>query len=450
MTLCYSEKVGENIGGPFVKASSRLIILISATLGLLLFFQNCGPQDLTGGVNPEDPFELPSHDSRLDELPFPYQISFSTLTFMSCTNIAEDSPGNFNFKLTADTIPGQSNATSIGLGLRQEFRTALDQYLSTLPESQKAQAFRDALALAKNSKNMEPYIAYVETNQIRSVTTSSGRPLIKPIFSRPLSNAGYVERFLFNFGAATYRYIIPVSPDLDIPIRTGRAVATSLHVPTNNDASPDVFIQQEGARSVVVGFGDFTNGRNTRPARHGAVDMSTNDVSNNSDLPILGKRYSLSFSRPIGNESIYGDRSVVQNVAEIDLHTGNPTVAANWLCPIRLKVVRSADRYNPIYIGGVIREACPQQPASALLLPDYNQKLQFVQKLLPPDQFDVNVVHNCVVPKVARCYGNTNTVVYDEDFFETTDTNITPPQYKGCGIEGQPRCPHYVTICYKN
>lgn len=93
---------------------------------------------------------------------------------------------------------------------------------------------------------------------------------------------------------------------------------------------------------------------------------------------------------------------------------------------------------------GVYHPNYPQRPAI----------LHALRRVLPADQWDINVSRGCVVPKTNvddnSCYGSGNQKpVYDELFFPGLEANPSIGQYAGCGVAGQLPCAAYVTLCVR-
>jgi hypothetical protein len=82
--------------------------------------------------------------------------------------------------------------------------------------------------------------------------------------------------------------------------------------------------------------------------------------------------------------------------------------------------------------------------------PERPQLLNALRRFLPADKWEINVSQRCVVPKNDNnaCYGNNN-IVYDETFFPGNDANATVGMYAGCGVDGQPPCAAYLTLCVR-
>ncbi len=77
--------------------------------------------------------------------------------------------------------------------------------------------------------------------------------------------------------------------------------------------------------------------------------------------------------------------------------------------------------------------------------------LHALRRMLPAQEWDINVSRGCVVPKFDdnACYANGNPIVYDDYFFAAPYSNPTMGQYGGCGVNGQLPCPSYLTLCLR-
>jgi hypothetical protein len=282
------------------------------------------------------------------------------------------------------------------------------------------------------------------------VTLVNDQPAFEKLFSSPLSEPGYAERIVFDKGNGVYSYFTPL-PNFGIS-PSERAVVSRLKLQLNN-ASGGFFSSLTSSTTLASVFGK--EGGATYP-----------DIANVGDGSgrVYGTGYTLNFDRALASAStsVYGVRNVVSSISEKDLLTGLNS-SANWTCPasFRMKVVKAEDRFKMAHfrlnnVEGVPKTICPHQPLSGLYLPNGQPdpvafaKLRIIERVLPQSDWDINVTDNCVVPRNPSCYEDeSDTVVYDESFFTTTDTTAVPPRYSGCNVGTQFDCPHYVTICYR-
>lgn len=142
--------------------------------------------------------------------------------------------------------------------------------------------------------------------------------------------------------------------------------------------------------------------------------------------------------------------SIMTAVQEIDLESGKVVLGnTQWTCDetLRLMVVRPSDQ----------AAFCPRGEDRINLdsgafgdIPAYYSDLEKVRRVLPADQWDVNLTRRCVVPRDTDCYSSEKKgAKLVQVQYDPTKTCFRPTE--GIAYTAVPTeiCAHYVSICTK-
>src|SRR5690606_10418641 len=141
----------------------------------------------------------------------------------------------------------------------------------------------------------------------------------------------------------------------------------------------------------------------------------------------FGTGYQLMFGTPTPWST--AERRVLQAVTEVGLQTGfpvNPT--SQWVCPSTMQfvIIRAEDAPNVTNCNRTVDSYSTEAQ---------RQALDAIRRVLPVEDFYVDVVNNCVVPKphiaTQSCYGNRQ--------------GMGAIDYSSGSCSGN-SCPHYVSV----
>lgn len=364
-------------------------------LGTILIFQNCS--DPT-------PSDQDSASSYTKDLPFAYKASLDTIAYMSCSRMAAsyERRAFFTFRAGAYTPIG-------GLGLNTDFAEATKYYTLT----QKKQAFNES---AKNA-NTRLQLAIRGTSNFQTVLTSTGTPADGTSLGTMMTNLGgdAVASHLASMVPGDIKHYFPSA-------ETNRLMASSLRFNEGNEADVAKRIRDRMDNREALLALTFTD-------TDSAMDAKARGSEGVSSTSAYGRGYQMVFGTPLNWAT--AERRIIQSVNEVELSTNLPSVSATWVCPTSMQFVMI--RYEDIALV----------PSCARAVDSYTnatqqQALEVIRRVLPVEDFYVDVVNRCIVPKAhissQSCYGNRS--------------GLGAINYSSGSCSGD-ACPHYVSVCVK-
>lgn len=372
-------------------------ILGGAVLGSLLVFQNCSDTGLEEGND--------SLSSYMEGLPFAYKASLDTIAYMSCSRMKNsyEPRAFFTFRAGAYT-------PLAGLEITPEFAEATKYY--TLQT--KSEAFADSLA----NSNTRPQLALRSSSNLQSVVVNgaakSGTSLGTMLSN--LSRSPIMEHLVTMQPGMKKNYFASGAND--------RLLAGSLRFNDGDEENVAAEIRKILKNNEVLLALTFTDTDNPDDAKaRGPAGVMTSQA--------YGRGYQLQFGVPDGWTT--AEQRVVTAVNEVNLTPGYPSTGAQWSCPttMQFKIVRPED----------LADAGPcSLSVDYYSTEDQRVALDAIRRVLPVEDFYVDVVNRCVVPKAhiatesQSCYGDR--------------TGRGAINYTSSSCSGD-SCPHHVSVCIK-
>jgi hypothetical protein len=378
------------------------VILIS-----LMGFQNCS--DTT-----DESQDLNSTSSYTQSLPFAYKASLDTISYMSCSRMSSNYEPRafFTFRAGAYTPSG-------GLQINPDFIDATKYY--------SLQAKADAFGESGANANARLQLAIRSTTNFQSVVVNgaakNGTSLGTMMTS--LSGSPLVEN-LVTMPAGVKKHYFPSSA-------SDRLMASSLRF---NDGSEENVVaairtMMKNHQAMLALTYTATDNADDKTARS-PVSFDANGTlgtSVNATNDVYGTGYQLNFGTPANWAT--GEQRVLSSVSEVDLASNMSATGGTWTCPSSMQfvIVRNEDIANV--------SNCD------LAVDYYNTEAQRValdaiRRVLPVEDFYVDVVNRCVVAKshiaTQSCYG------------DRSGRGAIDYSTGSCSGDS---CPHYVSVCVR-
>lgn len=415
----------------FNSAVSRTAVGVTASLVLVLFFQNCGKAGFDADLD-ESSYNGSSDAAltakygsataaKVAGIPFAFDASFDQIAYNSCAdeNIRNNS-AFFSIKAGAYSTGG--------IKLSNEFYEYVDQRFSPIyPEPAITNnQYKEFLADSPANNGAIPAMAIRVKNSLDSVFSSSNRVTtgvdVLPMVST-LTDGRVMESLVGKGNTATY---FPFSEEF-------RVMEATLTL-NSNEAAAEQFRSTltDSGGVLTLGYMDTK-----------MENYQIRSPSNESPLrTAYGKGYQFSFSQyPVSGGRANNPHNVIASLTEYDL-SSPATTGRQWNCNNRMVVVRAQDAAR-----------CPAHNYADLKNATIRSKLEMVRRQLRADQWDVNVSLGCAVPKGnVSCYkeevlnGNPVGVEYDltkECFRSTNAVYTTTPKPTA-------RCAQFITICTRD
>lgn len=372
-------------------------ILGGAVLGSLLVFQNCSDTGLEEGES--------SLSSYMEGLPFAYKASMDTIAYMSCSRMKNSYEPRAFFTFRAGAYTPLS-----GLEITPEFAEATKYY--TLQT--KREAFGDSLS----NSNTRPQLALRSSSNLQSVVVNGAA-----------KNGASLGTMLSNLSSSpVVEHLVTMQPGVKKNYFSSgaenRLLASSLRFNDGDEENVAAELRKILKNNEALLALTFTDTDNPDDAKaRGPAGVSTNQA--------YGVGYQLRFGVPEGWTT--AEQRVLTTVHEVNLSQGYPGTGGQWDCPasMQFKIVRPED----------IADA----GACSLAVDYYSNEtqrvaLEAIRRVLPVEDFYVDVVNRCVVPKAhiatesQSCYG---------DRTGRGDIDYTSSSCSGDS------CPHHVSVCIK-
>lgn len=366
----------------------------------LALFQNCS----SPGEGEQN-----SLSSYMEGLPFAYKSSLDTISYMSCSRMKSGYERRAFYTLRAGAYTPMA-----GLEITPEFDEATKYYSL----QKKAESFADSLANAntrlqlalRSSSNLQSVVVNGAAKDGESLGTMMGNLSKPPLVEHLVTMKPGVKKHYFPSGA------------------DNRLMASSIRF---NDGGED---------NVAAEIRKLLRDRNamltlTYTDTDAADDQKARGPSGISQTEVYGQGYQLQFGTPSGWAT--AESRVLSSVNEVSLKPGYPSTGSQWSCPasMQFKIVRNED----------IARA-----GNCSLSVDYYSNetqrlaLDAIRRVLPVEDFYVDVVNRCVVAKshiassvsggVHSCYG------------DRTGRGAINYTTNSCSGDS---CPHFVSVCIR-
>lgn len=367
VTLCYSQddtSVSHFDGGNMY----RWLAGIVAVASLVFMFQNCGKagfenQELLGAD-----MSASALDTRLESLPFPYQVSVNQIAHMSCPINGNTSNGFFSWKVGAFDNPSDvpTSVMSIrpaGLQLTSSFITAWNKVAPTYSTALQAEKLKEVLTGLPSVNGMQLQLSFrkINTPRVDLMSLPSGSASPTTSFMPVLSSSAVASAFISSPGDVIN--IFPEATDF-----SNRFLETSVIVPSAYGTQDAALRANYDSSFLTLGF------LNPSTTTSSATSASTVLASGGTDdRYAYGKGYRIRFGVTNAHQrtSLYPSSDSLVLVEEYDLDTGYATQGVSWDCSYRFKIVRPEDRFKPYYranhfnlMSGVTL-GCPTRPVES-------------------------------------------------------------------------------------
>lgn len=365
----------------------------------LLVFQNCStPGEEGDGSNS-------SLSSYTDGLPFAYKASLDTVSYMSCSRMKSSYEPRAFFTFRAGAYTNMA-----GLEVTPEFLAATKYYSLQAKRS----AFGDSLA----NSNTRLQLALRSASNLQSVVvngaTQNGKSLGTMLSS--LSASPLVDHLVTMKEGEKKHYFPSGSQD--------RLLASSLRFNDGDETAVAEEIRKvlrDNTALLALTFTDL-DVEDDAKAR-GPAGVSADSA--------YGAGYQLQFGMPSG--WMTSEPRVLSSVNEVTLQ-GFSNTGSSWSCPssMQFKIVRPQDLAS----AGSCQTTVDYYTNETQRL-----ALDAIRRVLPVEDFYVDVVNRCVVPKshlgseAQSCYGDR--------------TGRGAINYTSSSCSGD-SCPHFVSVCIKS
>lgn len=417
---------------PSSKLSIRVGGGLLASLLLALFFQNCGKAGFDAQLDEQSMSSSASNASlvakygealaaKVEAIPFSFEASFDTITYNSCAESQlKSAPGFFTLKAGA--------YADGGIRIKDDYFNYADAtfkpiYPETrLTEDQYKEYLADAPANAKISPNMAIRVKNSLSDVFalnKSVTLGSDVVPMVGVLTDPLVMDAYGS-----YGT-TAKYF-PFSPEQ----KTMEATWTY----NDNETYASYVRNQIFMNSGMLALTFMKEGED--------VNMIRSPASAYPYRTAYGKGYSLTFAPKPGAAS--NPSRILAQVLESDLSSPGKGIR-QWNCSRQYYVISTIDQNN-------FPTLCPSHTIDEIQgSATIRAELAIARRHLRADQWDVNVIKRCVVPKSGTsCYkeqqvSGAPVVEYDmnRECFRTDKSDY---------LSGVPNsaCMHFITMCTAN
>lgn len=436
--------------------------LIIGVLGALLFsFQNCGK---AGFSSIGDELSSSTTKNSIEaNAPFAYKTSFDTIAYNSCSGTGTVSKAPFfTFRAGAYATEGVQVSKEFFDYAKSKLRPSYPN-TEIIPEQ-----YRQLLANSPANQSAQLQFSVRQLSNVRaadSMIRSGNTPILGSDYINilgPMSDERWGLSLFKGVTAAT------VEPDPVRYFESGQRGFRSVEVSHqwSNSETQAQSVRDMFNREAVLALTaeDSTSGSARGPGEDKGRAYGTGfklsfgvenpaflstcvPVVNTSNDTYAGCSQNF-YNNPAPN-SLNPDNSMIA-IQEMDLVTGQIENPAAWSCEpaMRFLVVRLADQAT----------LCPKGEDKTNLdlgrfgnVASYYRQLEIVRRVLPADQWDVNLTRRCAVPKEGDCYpqekinGRTPRVQYD-----TTKTCFRAVDGVGYTTAPTEVCAHFVSICTKN
>lgn len=334
--------------------STALVVLLAA---MVLSYQNCGKAgfDEADFASEEGATEI---DSKLANLPFPYEVTVNQAAFMSCQfNGVQDNANTpyFSFKVgaynnDAASLTGALTQSQGGLSVRQEFVDEFNQVAQAFNPNFRSTKYKEALTLLPSVSNTRLQLSLRQRNYPQNT-----------LLKYPIVGS-------FGGGSMTPQYLLsPISGDTISEVFKAQMGASEQPV-YNYFQTAELVTERSLAGSLLNSWGSSGDGMDFYGPLIGTY--------NNSYLTVGFAKDEVNLSTPGGETEAYGkglkpDISFYSNVgygqspvgalgyamtgiSEYNLETGYQS-GGQWRCSdtnmrlMAFKIVRFEDRFQKVH-----------------------------------------------------------------------------------------------------
>lgn len=450
-------------------AGRRALVLFIFSGFIVMAFQNCGKAGFDS-LNSEAPTTANSLSSLSSSSPFAFKSSFDTIAYNSCFGSGLSSKSPY-FTIRAGAYENS------GTHLTQDFMSYARAKIKPSYPNTTITADQVTSFLASSALNADAQLQYSirssnNLTQVGGIYRQNSAPtigidffnLLGPLtdvrWSLDLVNKGLMslndepdDINYFKLGPRGYR-----SLEVSHSWNTDESLAQSIRKAFQSDAMITLTYADSSAGSArapsstdvtkAYGVGYKLNfGVEVPGFQHQCSPIydSKSQSYTGCQTPGTGTSDASSYLTP---DNLNPD-NILSSLQEIDLTTGTQVAGSAWTCDatMRFIVVRPTDQ----------AALCPKGEDSINLANGsfgnqnfYYRDLERVRRVLPADQWDVNLTRRCVVPKEGDCYSqekiNNALVPVQYDISKTCYQNLDIP-YGGTAPVNI--CAQFVTICTK-
>lgn len=415
------------------KTAWRLASGVVASSALVFLFQNCGKAGFDAQLDSSTDYGLTDAElvakygeataAKVQGIPFALDSSFDTITYNSCADSQLANNSAF-FSLKAGAY------STGGVKLNTEFFDYADQNFSPVyPETSLTEnQYKEYLADSPINNGAVPTMALRVKNSLTDVYVQNGAGTSVTLNKDVIPLVGNLTDSLLMDSYATKgitAHYFPFSPEQ-------RILEGALNFNSEESLADDF-------RNVLMSSGVLA--LTYLPNNSEANAVRSPSGGETSVKSAYGKGYSLTFAPfPVSGAAATNPNHVLSQVVETDL--ANPGVGGRtWSCNHVYAVVRAQDAAT----------LCPPQSYSDIQNnSNYRAELDLMRRHLRADQWDINVVNGCVVPKGSvSCYKeesieNAALVEYD------LTKECFRPNGSYFGATPSSKCMHFVTVCTRN
>ncbi|MEN0057423.1 MAG: hypothetical protein AAGB31_01205 [Bdellovibrio sp.] len=431
----------------FFRHLKQSALLLSSFI-LVVAFQNCGKagfdsasSDDTETVTDADGDEVSSDlvlkygSSKallVHNIPFAFTTTFDTISYNSCADSKlSGQTAYYSLKAGAYSNSGVSLNSDFFDYMNTNFKpvypeTALSslvlkEYLDDSPQN--------AGAIATMAIRKPASLAVVYT-QNSSVTLESDVISMVDSLTDPLISESFITQ------GTTARYF---------PFSSQSKTVEAVMRFNTSEALQDEYREYLSASAAVLTLSYLPQTYTTAAELRSASTVTSPSVA-------YGRGYKLSFAPavPTSGATPYSSNpnNSLDSVIEYDL-SGAVSTKTTWDCSRKYKVVLAEDAATTTS-GGY----CPRHTWSELSNASIRSEMEIVRRVLPANQWEVNVSYGCVYPTGSvSCYDeekilNTETTSDTTDYYPIVEYDLTQPCFRENGNNAEPsRCLQYVTIC---
>lgn len=441
--------------------------LIIAILGgsLLLAFQNCGKAGFDSQSS-TDQSDNPNSATAIEKAaPFAFKAGFDTIAYNSCFGSSLKSKSPF-FTIRAGAYE------NTGVHVSKEFMDYAKSNLKPSYPNNTLTVDQVTLLLAKSPINTEAQLQYairssgnlVEAGGVYRQTQGGPTlgmdyfnilgPLTDTRWSLDLVNPGmnttdepnYIQ--YFKLGPRGFRNL-----EINHSWNSDEGIAQSIRNAFQSDALMTITYADAAAGSArSPNSNDFTKsygvgyrlnfGVELPPFQQQCIPVYDSTTGAYTQCQATNGVYD---TNPNLTPDGLNPANIVSGIQEVDLSTGQ-LASATWTCDqtMRLMIVRPADQAALCPKGEDAVNLANGSFASPSL---YYRDLERIRRVLPADQWDINLTRRCVVPKDGDCYSqeklNNVLIPVQYDISKTCFQSLDIP-YSTTPVNW---CAQFVSVC---
>jgi hypothetical protein len=334
---------------------------ILGVAALIFFFQNCGKAGFENQDFESDLSSSTTLDSRQSKLPFPYTVSVNQIAHMTCTlnNAASDTSPYFSWRVGAFDNP--SDVPSAGLSIRpsglqvsDSFKSAWSTTAPTYASTVRTDRLKETLMgqAAVVDTRLQLSLRKTNTPRVDLMQMPTGGNSPSTMFMPTISSEEVATNFTSNLDG-----IFNIFPN--VTDFSNRFLEATLNVPSAYGSQDAALRANYDSSFLTIGF--------LKPATDPAASSSELSSPGTDDRYAYGKGYRIHYgiTNPHTGTTQYPSSDSLAVIEEYDLESGNRTMGVGWDCSYKFKIVRPADRSNPMYKANhfaLQSGSCPTQP----------------------------------------------------------------------------------------